>query len=174
MSARITASVDYRQAVAARVKARLKEKGKALREQRVAIGLPEEAGTTAKTGYRGAPAGASIIDVMAMHEYGLGVPERSWFRSWFDANANRLKLEATAAKREEYRGADGAIESLAIQWALELRQWVTEDGAHLKPLASATRDARRRAGLDEGPPLYATGQFVEAIRALVDGVDVGP
>jgi hypothetical protein len=172
---KLNASVSYNEAFAARVTARLKEKGKALKANRAFVGIPAEEATTSKTDYAGNPSKVSVIDVALAHEFGTDVlPERSWFRSWFDQNANRLKIEMTAAKRAEYSGEEDAVERQAVKWALDLRAWVADGQAGLAPLDDRTVRARGKAGLPSGPPLFATGQLVNSIRALLDGKDVGP
>lgn len=35
--------------------------------------------------------GLTISQVAEIHEYGLGVPERSWCRAWFDAEQSNIK-----------------------------------------------------------------------------------
>lgn len=167
---KLKASVNVNSAAVMRVKAALRAKGEQLREDRITVGLHDSEGAAATENYKGKPGITPLLYTMMCHEFGTDVlPERSWFRSWFDQNANRFKLEAIQAKREEYHGDASAIERLAAQWRDELRAWIADDQAGLLPLLPATEAARVRAGLTAGPPLHATGQFVSAIQAYIDG-----
>jgi len=169
-----------------RAKALLKGAPKKVRQHRLSVGIHEQEASEkpikvgsrkantdrAKKNYRGGESHSYLIDVAAVHEFGSGwanLPERSWLRSWFDLNLDRLEREATSAMHAEYAGDKEAVTSLAGKWSDELRHWISSDVARLAPLAESTEKARAAAGLPAGPPLYATHQLVDAIRGLADG-----
>lgn len=171
--------------VISRAKALLQGAPKHVANHRLSVGIHEqEASSQAvkigenkpkpdqpKTNYRGHASNAAyLVDVALAHEFGTDViPERSWLRSWFDQNLERLKNESAAAMRAEWKGDKEAVPALAAQWEKELREWISNDEAGLKPLKDSTKAARRAADLPEGPPLYALGQFVRAIHGQADG-----
>lgn len=135
---------------------------------RISIGIHGD--EAAKVSYDGTTKGASLIEVAAAHEYGAGVPERSFIRSWFDENKARLARELRYAELAELRGENpDALKYLAQRWASEVRDRLVRRLAHLKPLAPSTIAARERAGISSEAPLDATGQLMGSIRGMVDG-----
>jgi hypothetical protein len=160
----------------ARVQAKLRAKAKQAKAQKhdVRVGINQADGSKRIIKYTGEEGAPTLAYVALAHEFGAGVPMRSWFRTWFDANAERNRRQMAAAMREEARGNTQAVPLLAIRWASEMRLRITSDDAGLRPLADSTQRQRKRAGLAEGPPLFAIGQIVEAIRAMVDDKVVGP
>lgn len=137
---------------------------------RISIGIH---GDEAALSYDGREGSIALVEVAAAQEYGepsIGLPERSFIRSWFDANRPRLARELKYAEAAELIGGDpGAVVQLAQRWASEVREWITSRRAGLRALAPATVAERERAGIGQETPLLATGQLVEAIRAMVDG-----
>lgn len=68
---------------------------------RGSIGIHEADGAQAKINDFGDPEDETLAQVMAQHEFGLGVPERSFLRSYFDQNAEKWKQQAAFAMRAE-------------------------------------------------------------------------
>lgn len=164
---RLRAGVTIREEAIARAQKRLEAVALRTRSHRVSVGIHE--GEGAKVDYHGNPSGAPLIQVAMAHEFGIGVPVRSFLRSWFDANRSRIERELTLAERSEFSGNTGAIDNLALRWQSELRQWIVSREANLQPLAKSTIEERERAGITQETPLFATGQLVDSIRAYVDG-----
>jgi hypothetical protein len=55
----------------------------AIAHPRIAVGIHEAQGAaTKKTREEGAP--PTVVDVAAWAEFGIGQPERSWLRAWYD------------------------------------------------------------------------------------------
>lgn len=135
---------------------------------RISIGIH---GDEAALAYDGSTSDVTLVEVAAAHEYGLGhTPERSFIRSWFDTNRPRLARELKFAEAAELLGGNpDAMKQLAQRWQSEVRAGITSRAAGLRALAPATIAERERAGIGQETPLYATGQLVEAIRAMVDG-----
>ena len=74
---------------------RMADNIKVARNARVAVGLPAE-----KVGGQVYGDGSTIVEVGAQHEYGAGVPRRSFLRVPFDIKRDEMD-EATA---EQFRG----------------------------------------------------------------------
>lgn len=86
----------------------------ALGAPKISIGIHEEAGA------REHESGMSVVDVASIHEFGLGVPERSFIRAWFDENQERAKealRRLLVSVVEGKRKPEQALELFA-QWAL--------------------------------------------------------
>lgn len=128
-------------------------------------------GQTARVGVLGsdgeAAHGDSTLTVAAVaffHEMGLGVPERSWLRAWFDENESRIKADISRATRVVIRGrmtADQALSQLAARYVGEIQQRIA-DGIN-PPLEQSTID---RKGSDV--PLIDTGQLRSAISWVLE------
>lgn len=168
-SVKVSANYYVDESALARVKSKLREQGARVRAHDVKVGINADDGAKPIIKYTGEEGSKTLAYVALAHEYGAGVPERSWFRSWFDQNAERLRREMSAAMRAEARGNTTAVELAGVKWEAELRAWITSSAAGLASLADSTRRQRNRAGLPEGPPLFAIGQIVAAIKASIDG-----
>jgi hypothetical protein len=139
---------------------------KLARGHKVSVGIHEEG--DAAINYCGAPGSLTLAELVIIHEYGYGVPERSWLRPWFDRNEQRMRLELSLAASAELKGDRSAYQKLGKRWQIELKTWLL-NGANLKPLEEATKNAREKAGIAGVRPLVATRQIIENIRVKVDG-----
>lgn len=156
----------------ARVKAALRERAKTLQAHDVKVGIHPAQGEQRIIQYTGEEGAQTVGYVALAHEFGAGVPARSWFRSWFDRNVERNRRQLRDAMREEAAGNTHAVELLAVRWAYELRGWIMTGAAKLAPLAPSTQRQRARMGLNPAKPLFAIGQIVDSIRASIDGIPV--
>jgi hypothetical protein len=112
---------------------------------RISIGIH---GDEAAIRYNGEAGDVSLVEVAAAHEYGIGVPERSFIRAWFDDNRQRLARELKFAERPSSSAATPTpMKQLAQRWASEVKARITSRSGRLKPLAPATIAARERAGI---------------------------
>lgn len=103
--------------------------------------------------------GKTVAEIGAIHEYGLGPPERSFLRAWFDANEDRINREIDAVLQ---RVADQKI-TLDQAWELLGQRYVGEIQTRISqgippPLAESTVQRKRSA-----IPLIDTGQLRSAI-----------
>lgn len=106
---------------------------------------------------------ATLAEIATAHEFGLGVPQRSFLRAWFDENES-----AIFAKLLERFEANGPA-----RWALSLNQvalWAQADVQlrivrHIPPPLSAARIKQKKSST----PLIDTGQLRAAITARVNG-----
>lgn len=173
---KVNATYFVNQQALARVKARMEAKARRAKASQhdVRVGINQEDGGKPIIKYTGEEGTATLGYVALAHEFGAGVPMRSWFRSWFDAHAERCRRQMRTAMQAERQGNTTAVEVLAVSWAHSMRAWITTSEAGLRGLKDSTKRQRERAGLSAEPPLFAIGQIVAAIRAMVDGKVVGP
>lgn len=145
------------------------EEAKHVINHRASVGIHEAEGSVNKVEYDGKTSGATLTEVGLAHEFGIRVPERSWLRTWVDSNKPRLQREMFEVARRAYKGDSSAFETQANKWAGELRAWIGEGAGGLPSLAPATILQKQQYGLSKPEtPLYATGQLVEAIKAMLD------
>lgn len=166
---KVSTTYMVNRSVIARVKARLHLKGKQTQEHDVRVGIHAQDGAQPIIKYTGEEGKQTLAYVALAHEYGAGVPMRSWFRTWFDRNAERNRRQMKVAVQDEYHGNTQAVTLLATRWAYEMRLWISGGGAALAPLAYSTQRQRSRMGLDPTRPLFAIGQIVAAIKPMIDG-----
>ena len=107
----------------------------------VRVGLPQE-----DVGGEVYPNGASIIEVGAAHEYGFGVPQRSFLRLPFNVNAQAMN-DAIAAKFQEVHedGLDagkalGQIGAIATNYVKD--SFTTGGFGQWQDISEATKEAK--------------------------------
>jgi hypothetical protein len=153
-----------------RVKARLEERGRLVQPCRITVGIHEAEASQPKLDYDGKDSEASLGQVATAHEFGIGVQERSFLRTWFDQNRSRLGRDMNKTMREVQEGNAGAFTAQGEEWARELREWIETEEGGLTSLLPSTIEAKERAGLQQpDTPLYATGELVAAIKSMIDG-----
>jgi hypothetical protein len=105
----------------------------------------------------------TMAELGAIHEFGLGVPARSFVRGYFDENQAAIESKQDAALQRILLGANPRTE--AERMALELESGMKERilGRIAPPLAESTK-RRRGAG---AVPLVATSQLLGSIRGKV-------
>lgn len=163
------ARVHINPGVIARAKQLMQQRASAAEPHRVTIGIHEAEGSQPKLGYDGKDSGATLAQVAAAHEFGAGVPTRSWLRTWFDQNRAQLTHDMAATMKRAYLGDADAFERQGEAWAASLRDWIEYHDGGLKALAATTLEAKERAGLPSPEtPLFATGQLVAAVKAMLD------
>lgn len=162
--------VMFRPEAIEKAKERMRERASKAESHYASVGIHEAEGEQPKIDYYGKPGNASLAQVAAAHEFGAGVPERSWLRTWVDQNRARLMKEVIEAGRAQYQGDKSAIANQGERWAVELREWIELQDGGLRALSAVTVAAKDKAGLENPTtPLVATHQLVSAIRAMLDG-----
>lgn len=152
------------------IRRRFAEKRRYVQRHRATVGIHEADGSQPKVDYDRKASSATLSEIAAAHEFGLGVPERSFIRAWFDANEQRLRTEVTESMRQEVAGDKGAVEKHAHKWANELRDWIVRGEGNLRLLSPQTVIEKEHHGLPAPDvPLFATAQLAAAIIAMVDG-----
>lgn len=107
----------------------------------------------------------TVAEIAAIHEFGLGVPERSWLRDFVDENREKLSdMLATTAKliAEGKYPADVAMNrfGLAVVGMVKKRIVAGID----PPLTDETkREKERVTGGPKDTPLIRFGQFISAV-----------
>ena len=102
----------------------------------------------------------SISEIATTHEFGLGVPERSWLRGWFDENQDWIKSEIKKATKAVIEGRiteEKALELLGLKFVGSIKKRITNENK-LKPNSPLTI-ARKGSS----KPLIDEGRFIGAI-----------
>lgn len=141
------------------------------RKRTVSIGVDSR--HTITVGVHSAEGGAghgrtTVGEIAMIHEFGLGVPQRSFVRSWVDGNKGRNKaileraVKSTLGKgtRTPYQAAHWAGSVMASDCAGRIRA-----GAITPPLSPVTIKRKRSS-----TPLLDTGALSAGIKYYVDGV----
>ena len=109
--------------------------------------------------HRGSEDGITVAEIAEIHEFGLGVPERSWLRAWIDSNKlkieERIRIETRAIVTKQRTRAQ-AIKRLGVWIQGELQQNIA-DGVP-PPNAQSTIDRK-----GSSKPLIDTGQLRQSI-----------
>lgn len=114
------------------------------------------------------PEGVSIADIASFAEFGLGQPQRSWLRAWFDENSERL--EAMMAK--QLQAAMSAGES--FEWAMNrVALWMQADiQRRIRNRIAPPNRPSTIARKGSSTPLIDTGVFRSAILSYFEGKPV--
>lgn len=125
----------------------------------------DKAGEQHKDPHTGETTGDLTVGlVSAFHEFGLGVPERSWLRGWVDANKTFINDLLRRGARQIILGKDpdqiaGAI---GVAFVASIQQRIVAGIA--PPLDAATVKAK-----GSSTPLIDTGQLKSAITFVLEG-----
>jgi hypothetical protein len=74
--------------------------------------------------------GVTVLDVATFHEFGLGVPERSFLRGWFDENIERAREALVRLMRsvvEGKRTKEQALELFGVWLVGEIQKRMAEN-----------------------------------------------
>jgi hypothetical protein len=126
----------------------------------LSIGIMAGEGTKTHTG----SPGLTVLEIATFHEFGMGVPERSFIRGWFDAFKDQaqkyistMMQSVIAGKRTKAQ----ALQLLGVRFVGECQKYLIT--APFVPLAPATI---RRKG--SSIPLVDTGQLKSSITFRID------
>ena len=122
----------------------------------VAVGYPDDGSDHGD--------GLSNARLAAIHEFGAGVPERSFIRSTIDEKAEEIFARAArlgSAMLEGKGKVEAALGQLGAFVQAQIRNKVTR-GAGLEPLAPSTVAAK-----GSSRPLIDTGQLIGALKWAV-------
>ncbi len=104
--------------------------------------------------------GETLLDIAEKHEFGLGVPRRSFLVDWFDANESANKKLVSQLGRLVVSGElelEDALDQLGLKFVGEIQKRIKEG---IDPPNSAGTIARKGSST----PLIDTGQLWSAIR----------
>lgn len=116
-------------------------------------------GAAASAKHRGSIDGQSNADIASVHEFGLGVPERSFIRQPFDASRGSLKSTMSRAAKTAART------KRPVEWALavvgqQFKDTIIETiNSRIPPPLSPRTVARKGSSV----PLIDTGQLKQSI-----------
>lgn len=107
----------------------------------------------------------TVAEIAAIHEFGLGVPERSWLRDFVDENRDEIHQLMRRAGREIAAGMEP--EKAMARFGLVIVGKVKERiiAGIDPPLAEVTKIAKQRKtrGGPKDTPLILFGQLISAI-----------
>jgi hypothetical protein len=106
----------------------------------------------------------TIGAIAAMHELGLGVPERSFIRSWIDDNEKMLSADAAAALQSVIAGKESrnkAFSRITTKWVNAMRKNIAD--GNIRPPLAATTIARKGHSV----PLLESGTVLNAITGKI-------
>lgn len=110
--------------------------------------------------------GVTVVDVGAFHEFGLGVPRRSFIADWVEQNQEHHRELITKAAQAVLAGTltiDQATARLGARLEAECKRRLTQTPADWPPL-----DPRTVARKKSSKPLIDTGALRAAITHKVE------
>jgi len=126
--------------------------------------IGDEARMTAK-GSLGTAEELSVAEVAAMHELGIGVPQRSWLLGWSSEKRSEAdKIVQQAFKRWAVDVAvplNNALEGAMMLLVASIRRRIRAGIA--PPLEESTKARKKTSSGSKDTPLIDTGQLVAAI-----------
>lgn len=137
---------------------------------RVKVGI---VGPQAQASKKGAGSGtATLAEVAAFHEFGAGVPRRSFIADWADLSEADAIRRLTRVMRHVIKNNASLADSMDVfgHWAVgEIQERISQG---ISPELSEARKAQKRVnGLSGDTPLIHTGQLRSSIthRTEIDG-----
>jgi hypothetical protein len=112
--------------------------------------------------------GMSLIEVAEAHEFGLGVPQRSFVAGAVDENEVKLQAKLTAGLKASLKpGGRGPAQNLERfgLYVVGVMQRRISDGIEPELAESTKRQKKARTGEAKDTPLILTGQLRSAIRS---------
>lgn len=112
-----------------------------------------------------AAAGLTVLDVATFHEFGLGVPERSFLRGYVDENKARIRgmIKSLATMVQQGKlDQDTALEKLGLTIVGEIQKRIAKG---IPPPNAESTIARKGSST----PLIDTGQLRSSITHKVRG-----
>lgn len=131
----------------------------------VTVGIHEAEGSKPHEDEEGKASALTVEDVAVFHEFGLGVPQRSFLRAWADENeaANKVRLQkiAQAVLRGAIPSADVGLDRFGLYAVGSIQRRIK---ARIDPpLAKSTIKKKTVQGKKGDVPLINTGQLWTSI-----------
>jgi len=124
----------------------------AMGSPKVSVGIHEEDGAHDH-------GGMTVVDLASIHEFGLGVPERSFIRAWFDENEDRAKeamRRLLVSVLEGKNKPEQAVEKFALWVVGEMQARIARG---IAPALAESTIASKGSSV----PLIDTGQLRSSI-----------
>lgn len=105
----------------------------------------------------------TIADLATIHEFGLGVPERSFLRAWFDGNQGRIRKMISLMQQSVATGKRTQEQALALlgqKWVSEIQVRMS---ANIPPPLKPATIQRKGSSI----ALIDTGQLRSAITYII-------
>jgi hypothetical protein len=143
---------------------------KLAKEVSITVGIHATDGAVAKETPGDSVLGATLGEIAEAHEFGIGVPNRSFVGGWVDAKEDEARRALAAVMKPVAEGkADQAQASARFGlWAAGQMQQRIADGIapELAPSTLAHKEAL--TGEAKETPLILTGQLRSSIRSKVE------
>lgn len=107
----------------------------------------------------------TVAEVAAIHEYGLGVPKRSWLRDFVDENEAKLRQMLTASYRQVMSGKlteEQALTRFGLAVEGMIKKRITK-GIEPELLEETKERKKKMTGGAKDTPLILTSQFISSI-----------
>lgn len=126
----------------------------------VTVGVHQEAGAALSSS-----GDATVAEVAAFHEFGLGVPERSWLRDFVDENRTELLSMLRASALEVAKGANAhrQMERFGLAVVGMIKERII---AGIEPSLKEVTKLRKQqitGGAPKDTPLILFSQFIGSI-----------
>lgn len=112
----------------------------------------------------------TVAEVANDHEFGIGVPERSWLRAYVDAAQEEIRRDLSQAMAKVVAGewdTERALEIVGMKHVAKIQERIRNG---IEPPNSPVTIARKGSSV----PLIDTGQFRSAITHLIEGATSRP
>lgn len=124
------------------------------------VGLLEAAESNPAVGRDGQASGLSISELGEIHEFGLGVPQRSFIRDWYDGTEQKHRQQFSMMAKAIVKGTiddwDQGLNRLGLLYVAEIQERIK--AGILPELEEATIAAK-----GSSTPLIDTGQLWTSI-----------
>ncbi len=132
----------------------------------LSVGIHADAGAQRYAPPRGQKdEGVTMVELAEIHEFGLGVPQRSFLGTWFDENqpkmVTQLRGVMLAVASEKIESYEQGFEQLGLLYTAQIQKRIAEG---IEPPLSPITIARKGSSV----PLIDTGQLRSAITYKVD------
>jgi hypothetical protein len=138
------------------------------------VGIHEAEGSVAKEvpeGEEPPDEPLTVVDVASFHEFGLGVPRRSFIADWFDEkqseHESQLRKMAQAVVTGKVESVEQGIARLGSLYAAEVQKRISDGIA--PGLEDATIKRKTVNGNKGQTPLIETGQMRSAVAPYING-----
>lgn len=117
----------------------------------------------------------TVAEVMAFHEFGLGVPRRSWLADWADENEElhkkQIRQMAKAVVAGKVKSVEIGFERLGLLYVGQIQKRIASGALGMAPYDPLSEETIKRKG--SSIALVDTGQAKSAITYEVktDGVE---
>jgi hypothetical protein len=137
---------------------------------RVTVGIHEAESAEGKKEPEGTSR-TSLIEVAEAHEFGLGVPQRSFVAGAVDDNESEFQAKLTeglkASAQPGGRGPEQTLERFGL-YVVGVMQQRIADGIEPELAEKTKRQKQRRTGEAKDTPLILTGQLRSSIRSKLE------